>query len=129
VIFEDLQAKVKSHLVHCLRERLFHMMNIKKKVNEMPMKSMLKKRESISVEIFKGKERKSLRELIQQSNANLNFTIEDYKAISHTLVDRTIIANLDHFEDYEELSKDVFIHTSKHRVKKVYYFDQTEFSK
>lgn len=59
----------------------------------------------------------------------MNFTIEDYNAISGTLVDEKIVANLDNFSSYEEVGKDIFVHTHLNRVKKVYYFNEASISK
>jgi CTP:phosphocholine cytidylyltransferase-like protein len=100
LVFEDLQTKVKNIVVGSLRERILSMMNLCKKSNELSTKSKLTKRESLSVAVIRGKERRSLRDLIQQSTANLSFTIDDYNAIAGTLVNEDIVANMDNFGEY-----------------------------
>jgi hypothetical protein len=67
------------------------MMNLSKKSKELSIKTKLTKPESLSVTVLKGKDRKPLRQLIQQSTANLNFTSDDYKAISETLMSQDIL--------------------------------------
>lgn len=60
---------------------------------------------------------------------NINFTIDDFNAIASTLINHNIIDGLDNYRDYEELTEGVFINLKKDRVRKVYYFNQAEYTK